>query len=46
MRQCIKAVALGSDAIAFIPTPFYSRGMEVEIYIARNLDMPVKTVED
>lgn len=46
MRQCIKAVALGSDAIAFIPTLFYSRGMEVEIYIARNLDMPVKTVED
>ena len=46
MQQCIKAVALGGDAIVFIPTPFYSRRMEVEIYIARNLDMPVKTVEN
>ena len=46
MRQCIKALVLGSDAIAVISSDFYSRGMEVEIYIDRNLDMPVKTVED
>ena len=46
LRQCIKAVVLGSDAIALIPTPFHSLRMEVEVYIAKNLDMPVKTVED
>ena len=45
MRQCIKALVLGSDAVAIISSTFYSRGMELEIHIAKNLDMPVERVE-
>ena len=45
MRQCIKALVLGSDAIAVISSSFYSREMELEIHIAKNLDMPVERVE-
>ena len=46
MRQCIKALVLGSDAVAVISSAFYSRGMKLEIHIAKNLDMPVERVED
>lgn len=45
MRQCIKAVALGSDALAVIPSACCSRRMEIELSIANALDMPVKSVE-
>lgn len=45
MRQCIKALVLGSDAVAIISSTFYSRGMELEIHIAKNLDIPVERVE-
>lgn len=45
MRQCIKALVLGSDAVAIISSTFYSRGMDLEIHIAKNLDMPVERVE-
>lgn len=45
-RQCIKALTLGSDAVAVIPSDYLSAGKELELYIAQSLDMPVKTVED
>ena len=46
MRQRIKALVLGSDAVAFIPSDYISAGKELELHIAQRLDMPVKTVED
>lgn len=45
-RQCIKALVLGSDAVAVIPSDYISAGKELELYLAQRLDMPVKTVED
>lgn len=35
----------GIEAVAIISSTFYSRGMELEIHIAKNLDMPVERVE-
>lgn len=46
MRQCIKVLILGSDAVAVIPSDYISAGKNLELYIAQSLDMPVKTVED
>lgn len=46
MRQCIKALILGSDAVAVIPSDYISAGTELEIFIAHCLDMPVESVED
>ena len=46
MRQCIKALVLGSDAVAVIPSDYISAGKELELYIAQCLDIPIKTVED
>lgn len=46
MRQCIKALVLGSDAVAVIPSDYISAGKELELYIAQRLDIPIKTVED
>ena len=45
-RQCIKALTLGSDAVAVIPSNYISAGKELELYIAQCLDIPIKTVED
>ena len=46
MRQRIKALVLGSDAVAVIPSDYISAGKKLELYLAQSLDMPVKTVED
>ena len=46
MRQCIKALVLGSDAVAVIPSDYISVGKELELHIAQCLDMPVKTVTE
>ena len=45
-RQCIKALILGSDAVAVIPSDYISAGKELELHIAQRLDIPIKTVED
>ena len=45
MRQCIKALVLGSDAVAVIPSDYISAGKELELHIAQRLDIPIKTVE-
>jgi len=46
MRQCIKALVLGSDAVAVIPSGYISAERKLETDIAHCLGMPVKTVED
>ncbi len=45
MNKCIN-ILLKQDAVATIETPYQSQGMDIELYLAGQFGMEIKTVDE